>query len=82
MQRKHAKLLIFLISVFFFNLQLFATPQAPDILIYKGDTTSLFAYPLEKYEKYDSLRLKLFGKQNGCGSWERIYLSDLQQRFV
>ena len=62
---KNTLFFVFFVS---FNLQAFATPQAPDILIYKGDTTSLFAYPIEKYEKYDSLRLKLFGEQNGCGS--------------
>jgi len=46
----------------FFGLS--ASPQVPDILIYKGDTLSLFSNPLELY-----LKLKGFGDDaRGCNS--------------
>ena len=40
-----------------FSLQVFATAQIPDRIIYKGDTLSLFANPLELYPNFDSLKL-------------------------
>jgi hypothetical protein len=43
------------IVILLFPLSVFATPQAGDILIWKGDTLALFATPLELREGYDSL---------------------------
>ncbi len=44
----------------------FATAQIPDILIYNGDTLSIFANPLEQLHNIDTLRPKLFGNKKGC----------------
>ncbi|WP_242927795.1 energy transducer TonB [Pontibacter vulgaris] len=44
----------------------FATAQVPDILIYNGDTLSIFANPLEQLPNIDTLRPKLFGSKEGC----------------
>ena len=41
----------------------FATGQAGDILIWNGDTLSVFANPLELRNDIDSLRSKLFGEK-------------------
>jgi len=46
----------------------FATSQMPDILIYNGDTLSLFANPLEQLYDNDSIRPKFFGGNEGCES--------------
>lgn len=48
--------------------RLFATSQIPDMLIYKGDTLSLFANPLEHFNGIDSLRTKFFGTKETCMS--------------
>jgi len=53
-----------LILTLAFSLQVFATPQAPDILIYKGDTLRIYGEPLEKHPNIDSLRIKMFGKKD------------------
>lgn len=45
---------------------LFATAQIPDILIYKGDTLSLFANPLEQLYGNDSTRPNYFGEKEAC----------------
>lgn len=45
----------------------FATAQAPDRLIYKGDTISIYANPLEQLYQKDSLRPNFFGKKDDCG---------------
>lgn len=42
------------------------TAQIPDTLIFKGDTLSIFANPLEELYKDDSLRPNFFGDQRGC----------------
>lgn len=39
----------------------FGTAQIPDILIYNGDTLSIYSNPLEQLDNIDSLREKLFG---------------------
>lgn len=49
-----------------------ATEQIPDILIWKGDTSYIFAAPLERHSDINSLRSKLFGEKEadthtGCG---------------
>jgi hypothetical protein len=48
--------------------RLFATAQFPDILVYKGDTLSLFANPLEQLFKDDSIAPKFFRDKEGCNS--------------
>jgi hypothetical protein len=47
------------IAIFFFPLSVFATSQVGDILIWKGDTLTLFSNPLELIADYDSLRMKI-----------------------
>jgi hypothetical protein len=50
-----------LITLFFtLTLQAFSTGQAGDILVYKGDTVTIFSTPLEFRENIDSIRYKLF----------------------
>ena len=44
-------------------LKLNATGQVGDIIIWNGDTLTLFSNPLEQYENIDSLRPVLFGKE-------------------
>jgi hypothetical protein len=44
-----------------FNFKSFGTAQIPDILIYNGDTLSIYSNPLEQLDNIDSLREKLFG---------------------
>jgi len=44
----------------------FATSQIPDILIYNGDTLSIFANPLEQLYAHDSLKPNFFGDKEGC----------------
>ncbi|MCK9480139.1 MAG: hypothetical protein M0R38_00050 [Bacteroidia bacterium] len=39
----------------------FGTAQIPDILIYNGDTLSIYSNPLEQLDNIDTLREKLFG---------------------
>ncbi len=55
-----------ILLVFSFN-QTFATAQVPDKLIYKGDTISIYASPLEQLYKNDSIRPELFGLKDDCG---------------
>ncbi len=43
------------------NFKSFGTAQIPDILIYNGDTLSIYSNPLEQLDNIDSLREKLFG---------------------
>lgn len=52
------------------------TSQVPGRLIYKHDTLSIFANPLEQLLDIDSLRLKLFGDKKGCmttACWRGYY---------
>ena len=53
--------LITFVLIFSFYSQAFATAQASDRLVYKGDTISIFSNPLEQHSDIDSLRLKKFG---------------------
>ena len=59
------KTIIILVLAFTFSLHVFATSQAPDVLIYKGNTIPIFANPLEEYTDFDSFRYKLFGDKEG-----------------
>jgi len=45
--------------IFLFPLTVFSTGQVGDILIWKGDTLTLFSNPLELIANYDSLRVKI-----------------------
>jgi len=50
---------ILLFVLLFFTCEAFATAQAPDFLIYKGETLELDVNPLEEYfEKNPDRRLK------------------------
>ena len=62
------KKIIIAILTFSFHLQMFATAQTPDWLIYKGDTIAIFTNPLEQFENIDSLRseLKLYSISTDC----------------
>jgi hypothetical protein len=57
--------LIISIAFFVFSSKTFATSQVGDILIYNGDTLSMFANPLNDYPKFDSIKHILFGEKNG-----------------
>ncbi|WP_133259793.1 hypothetical protein [Pseudochryseolinea flava] len=57
-------ILLSTISVF----KTFGTAQVPDRLVYKGDTLSIFANPLELLYSDDSQRPKFFGDKEGCNS--------------
>jgi hypothetical protein len=46
----------------------YSTAQAPDRLIYKSDTISIYANPLEQLYEKGTLRPNFFGKKPGCGS--------------
>jgi hypothetical protein len=58
--------------------RVFATAQVPDKLIYKGDTLSIFANPLEQLYGNDSIRPKYFGEKEvgfNTGCW-RGYIAE------
>jgi len=57
---------IFILMLLTVPVRIFATAQAPDILIYKGDTLSIFANPLELLYDNDSIRPKYFGEKEAC----------------
>jgi len=48
------------IALFVVSMQAFPTSQVSDILVYNGDTVSIFSTPLEYRSDIDSLRLRLF----------------------
>jgi hypothetical protein len=63
-------LLIILLTVTLSNT--FATAQEPDIIIYNGDTLSLYAFPLEQLYKNELKRPDFFRAKKGCmntGCW-------------
>jgi len=49
-----------IILFFILSFRAFSTGQAGDILVYKGDTVTIFSTPLEFRENIDSIRYKLF----------------------
>lgn len=49
-------------------VKIFGTAQIPDILIYKGDTLSIFSNPLELLYENDTIRPDFFGEKEGCMS--------------
>jgi hypothetical protein len=65
------KFRIFTYTFIFFSIisiKVFGTKQIPDILIWNGDTVSLFSNPLEQLFKIDSLRINLFGNSKNCST--------------
>jgi hypothetical protein len=50
------------------QIRTYATSQIPDLLIYNGDTLSIFANPLEQLYENDSIRPNFFGDKEGCMS--------------
>ncbi len=64
------KYYLHILTLFFWTFSLtntFATAQVPDRLIYKGDTISIYANPLEQLYKNDTLRPNYFGIKEDCG---------------
>nr|WKN35703.1 hypothetical protein K4G66_25370 [Tunicatimonas sp. TK19036] len=59
------KELLITIGILLTPLLGFATGQAGDILIWNGDTLTMFSNPLEYLPNVDSLRTKLFGDKEG-----------------
>lgn len=89
MLMKHS---INILVFFLLSLNSFGTAQIPDILIYKGDTLSLFDCPLEYYPNKELLKPKgMFGSR-GCfftacwrnyiATWviedDRLYLKEIR----
>ena len=60
------KKFIFEIILFLLCINAFGTAQIPDILIYNGDTLSLFDCPLEYYHDLELIRPKSLFGGNGC----------------
>ena len=57
-------------------LKLFGTAQIPDLIIYKGDTLSLYACPLGSYPDKELINpKKLFGSKGNCCT---IFTMDLK----
>ena len=65
---KRNELILFIVFLTFPLVKSFATGQIPDRLIYKGDTLSIFANPLEQLYENDTLRPKFFGDKEVCMS--------------
>ena len=86
------KILIIFLSTFFVSLQVFATAQIPDKLIYKGDTLSLHDCPLEFYPNRELINPKSLFGSSGCfftacwrnyiATWEiidnQLYLTEIR----
>jgi len=58
------KNIFILLLLLFLPMKLFGTKQAPDRMIYKGDTTFLFTYPLEWYPNCELINKKNLFKSN------------------
>jgi hypothetical protein len=86
------KNIVKIIVLLFVPIKLFGTAQIPDLIIYKGDTLSLFACPLEFYPNEELINPKsLFGSK-GCfytacwrnyvATWEivdnQLYLTEVR----
>lgn len=83
--------IILKIIVFLSSLKIFATAQIPDLLIYKGETLSLFTNPLESFYNKENPRPYSFGMtkciNTACwrgyvATWEikndRLYLLEIK----
>lgn len=64
---KMMKNILLLIFGLFIYVQVFGTAQIPDLLIYKGDTVSLYSNPLELYFRAKKSRPSRIGPY-GCES--------------
>lgn len=60
------KHLLLIACSLFLSLQVLATAQVPDILIWKGDTMPLHANPLESHPAFEQLSKNLYGAKDGC----------------
>ena len=65
---KRNRLVLIVLFLIFPLIKIFATPQAPDKLIYKGDTLAIFSHPLVQLDNYLSLKPQFFGEKEGCRS--------------
>lgn len=73
-RRHHINYILTLLLLTTFGLKGFATAQIPDILIYNGDTVSIFSNPLEQLPNINSLRTNLFNdnkKRWNTGCWRQ-----------
>ena len=90
---KMKRLLKILITLCLFPLTGFATGQAGDVLIFKGDTLTLFSNPLEQYLDAKSVRIfngkKLEWTSTACyrgyrATWEvsndSLFLTKVQKK--
>lgn len=69
---KHTFYLLVILMLCGIQNKLYATPQVSDLLIYKGDTLWLFAYPLEALYKDNMSRPDFWNGQEACihtGCW-------------
>jgi hypothetical protein len=65
---KRLELILFILISTIPVFKTFGTAQFPDRLVYKGDTLSIFANPLELLYNEDSPRPKFFDDKEGCNS--------------
>jgi hypothetical protein len=65
-KKSHLRFFLWLIGLLILSNKTFGTAQIPDILIYKGDTLSLFNCPLYSYPDQDKVSLKNMFGSNGC----------------
>lgn len=73
----HPRNLLCSIGLLIISINLFGTAQIPDILIYKGDTVSLFSCPLYSFPNQDLVSPKNMFGSKGCfytGCW-RNYIA-------
>ena len=63
---KYISCIIILLILTISLTETFATSQIPDLLIYNGDTLSIFANPLEQLYDNDSIKPNFFGDKEGC----------------
>lgn len=65
---KHTFYLLVILLLCGINNELYATAQLPDLLIYEGDTLSLFANPLEALYNDNAPKPDFWDGQEGCHS--------------
>jgi hypothetical protein len=65
-KRNYLRQLLFSIGFLIISYNTFGTAQIPDILIYKGDTLSLFSCPLYSYPNQDLVSPKNMFGSKGC----------------
>jgi hypothetical protein len=65
-KKSHLRFFLWLIGLLILSNKTFGTAQIPDILIYKGDTLSLFSCPLYSYPNQDKVSPKNMFGSKGC----------------